>query len=108
MDSLFIYVGVGLLILMFMTMYRVVSGPTAIDRVMGLNVIGTKTTILLIIIGTIFHRVEMFVDIALAYALLNFIATLAAARYIYAKHEIFSDDKDSSEDISKTDEAAGD
>jgi len=48
---------------------------------MGVNVIGTKTTILLVIIGTIYHRVDMFVDISLAYALLNFIVTIAASRY---------------------------
>ncbi|NOS35572.1 MAG: hypothetical protein GQ522_02930 [Deltaproteobacteria bacterium] len=50
---------------------------------MGVNVIGTKTTILLVIIGYIYHRVEMFVDIALAYALLNFITTIAASRYFH-------------------------
>ena len=48
---------------------------------MGVNVIGTKTAVLLVLIGTIYGRVEMFVDIALAYALLNFIVTIAAARY---------------------------
>lgn len=107
MHSLFIYVSVGILLLMFLTMYRVVAGPTPIDRVMGLNVIGTKTTILLIIIGTIFHRVDMFVDIALAYALLNFIATLAAARYIYAKRDK-SELKSSQTDAAKTAEVQDD
>ena len=66
---------------MTLPLYRVVFGPTSLDRVMGANVIGTKTTLLLIIIGTIYHRVDMFVDIALAYALLNFIATLAISRF---------------------------
>lgn len=83
MDTFFIALGVGLCILMFFALYRVVFGPTVIDRIMGVNVIGTKTTILLIIIGYIYHRVEMFVDIALAYALLNFIATIAASRYFH-------------------------
>lgn len=81
MDLYFIILGVSLLILMMLTLYRVIKGPTAIDRIMGTNVIGTKTTVLLIIIGAVYHRVDMFVDIALAYAMLNFIATLAAARY---------------------------
>ncbi len=81
MDTFFIIIGVGLLLLMLLTLYRVVKGPTTIDRIMGTNVIGTKTAVLLIIIGTIYHRVDMFVDIALAYAMLNLIATLAAARY---------------------------
>ena len=90
MNNFLIIIGVGLLVLMFLTLYRGIVGPTAIDRLMALNVIGTKTTILLIIIGTIFHKVDMFVDIALAYALLNFIATLAAARYFHAHKNLIS------------------
>lgn len=81
MDSFFIGTGVALCLLMLLTLHRAIRGPTAIDRIMGLNVIGTKTTILLVIIGTIYHRVDMFVDIALAYALLNFIVAIAASRY---------------------------
>ena len=105
MDTFLITIGVGLLILMFLTLYRGVAGPTAIDRIMAINVIGTKTTILLVIIGTIYHRVDMFVDIALAYALLNFIATIAAARYFYARKNLVkggwrrSTRDDSSEDF---------
>jgi len=90
MDDLLIIVGVGLLILMFLTLYRGIVGPTAIDRIMALNIIGTKTTVLLVIIGSIFHRVDMFVDIAIAYALLNFIATIAAARYFHARKNLVS------------------
>ena len=81
MDSFFIGIGVALCLHMFLILHRVLHGPTAIDRIMGVNVIGTKTTILLVIIGTIYHRVDMFVDIALAYALLNFLVTIAASRY---------------------------
>ncbi|MFC1849353.1 monovalent cation/H+ antiporter complex subunit F [candidate division CSSED10-310 bacterium] len=66
---------------MLVVLYRAVCGPTVLDRLIGVNAIGTKTTVLLILIGLHFHRVEMFVDIALAYALLNFIAVLAASRY---------------------------
>ncbi len=81
MSVFLIVAGAGLLCISLLPLYRVVFGPTSIDRVMGVNVIGTKTTVLLIIIGTIYHRVEMFVDIALAYALLNFIATLGISRF---------------------------
>ena len=81
MDSFFIATGVALCLLMLLTLHRTVHGPSVIDRIMGVNVIGTKTTILLVIIGTIYHRVDMFVDIALAYALLNFIVAIAASRY---------------------------
>ena len=81
MDSFFIGTGVALCLLMLLALHRAIHGPTAIDRIMGVNVIGTKTAILLVIIGTIYHRVDMFVDIALAYALLNFLVTIVASRY---------------------------
>ena len=81
MDTFFIALEVGLCFLMALTLYRVIWGPTVFDRIMGVNVIGTKTTILLIIVGILYNRVDMFVDIALAYAMLNFITTIAASRY---------------------------
>lgn len=81
MTQLFLGTGIFLLLLMLLALYRAIIGPTIIDRIMGVNVIGTKTTVLLIIIGTLYGRVEMFVDIALAYAMLNFIVTIAASRY---------------------------
>jgi len=48
---------------------------------LGMNVIGTKTTVLIVLIGIIDGRVDLFIDITLAYALLNFITTIAAARF---------------------------
>jgi multicomponent Na+:H+ antiporter subunit F len=89
MDAFFIIIGVILLLLMFFPLYRAVSGPTVIDRLLGVNVIGTKTTILIVITGTLYSRVEMFVDIALTYALLNFIASLAAARF-FQRHKVLA------------------
>ena len=86
MSSFFIASGIYLCLFMLLALYRTIFGPTIIDRMMGANIIGTKTTVLLIIIGTIYHRVDMFVDIALAYAMLNFIVTIAASRY-FARHK---------------------
>jgi multicomponent Na+:H+ antiporter subunit F len=88
MDVFLIALGVGMLFIMLLPLVRVVFGPTVIDRIMGVNVIGTKTTVLLVIIGTIYHRVEMFVDIALAYALLNFVATLGASRFFLHRRSL--------------------
>jgi len=82
METFFVFSGVAILVLMLPIMYRIVAGPTAIDRIVAVNVIGTKTTVLLVIIGILFGRVEMFVDFALTYALLNFIGSLAAARFL--------------------------
>ena len=86
MNEFVLLTGICLCIFMLMALYRTILGPTIIDRIMGGNVIGTKTTVLLIIIGTLYGRVEMFVDIALAYAMLNFIVTIAASRY-FAHHK---------------------
>lgn len=91
MDVFFLAMGVALCIMMLLTLYRVVFGPTVIDRIMGANVIGTKTGVLLVIIGVIYHRVDMFVDIALAYALLNFIVTVAASRYFQQHKNLRAD-----------------
>jgi len=83
MHKFFIATGIGLFLMMLPALYRVVFGPTVIDRIVAVNIIGTKTTVLLVLIGTLFGQVEMFVDFALAYALLNFIGSLAAARYFH-------------------------
>ncbi len=75
--------GLFLLALMIPAIYRVVVGPTAIDRIVAVNVIGTKTAVLLVIIGGLFNKIGMFVDFALAYALLNFIGSIAVSRYFH-------------------------
>ena len=81
MDQALLYISLILCFLMVLSLYRAVFGPTVLDRLIGVNAIGSKTTVLLVLIGFLFHRVEMFVDIALAYALLNFVAVLAAPRF---------------------------
>ena len=81
LEPFFIAMAVAILFLMLCNLYRVVAGPTVIDRMLGMNVIGTKTTVLIVLIGIIDGRVDLFIDITLAYALLNFITTIAAARF---------------------------
>lgn len=66
-------------------LYRVLQGPTIFDRVLGLNGISTKAIILLVFIGAYFGRVDMFVDIATGYALLNLVGALAVAKYLEQK-----------------------
>ena len=63
-------------------LYRVVRGPTVYDRILGLNGISTKAIIVLVVIGTVYERVEMFVDISTGYALLNLVGALAMAKYL--------------------------
>ncbi len=86
--QIFTAAGIILLILIIFPLYRIVVGPTAIDRIVAVNVVGTKTAVLLVIVGEIQGRVDMFVDFALAYALLNFIGSIAAARYFYKVRKV--------------------
>jgi multicomponent Na+:H+ antiporter subunit F len=81
MEQFFLTISLVLGCLALLCLYRAIFGPTVLDRIISTSVIGTKTTIILILIGLIYQRVDMFVDIALAYALLNFIATMAASKF---------------------------
>jgi len=65
----------------FLILYRAIKGPGMYDRVLAINVIGTKTVVILALIGFIYKRPH-FLDIALVYSLINFIATFAILKYI--------------------------
>jgi multicomponent Na+:H+ antiporter subunit F len=77
--------------MMAISLYRAVLGPTILDRLIGVNAIGSKTIALLVLIGLIYHRVDMFIDIALAYAMLNFIAVLAASRFFQKRKGLYDE-----------------
>ena len=82
MSTFFLVIGLGLCILVFFVLYRVVFGPGVFNRIAAISDIGTKTLIILLIMGFVYGRVEMFVDISLVYALLNFIGVLAASKFL--------------------------
>ena len=71
-----------LAVMIIIYLYRVIRGPTVYDRVLGLNGISTKAIIILVVIGTVYDRVEMFVDISTGYALLNLVGALALTKYL--------------------------
>ncbi len=81
-EVFFLFVLIAITLLIGVYLYRVLRGPTVYDRVLGLNGISTKAIILLIVIGTVYGRVEMFVDIATGYALVNLVGSLAIAKYL--------------------------
>ncbi|MGI9627727.1 MAG: monovalent cation/H+ antiporter complex subunit F [Longimicrobiales bacterium] len=70
----------ALLIAMGMGMVRALMGPTVYDRVLALNNLGTKTVLLIAVLGFLTHRPD-FLDLALIYALINFIGTIAVLKY---------------------------
>jgi len=94
METFFIVIGILMFVMVLVILYRVAFGPTTIDRMVAVNIIGTKTTVLLIVIGMIFRRVDMFVDFALTYALLNFVGSLAAAKF-FQRHKTVDPEKSS-------------
>ncbi|MDG2285662.1 MAG: monovalent cation/H+ antiporter complex subunit F [Alphaproteobacteria bacterium] len=82
MNTFFFVVLTIITVLMLVYFYRVVRGPSVFDRVLGLNGISTKAIVLLVLIGTMFERVDMFVDISTGYALLNLVGALAIAKFL--------------------------
>ena len=62
--------------------YRVVVAQTVFDRLLAAGAVGTNSIVLLALFGFIFRRPDMFVDLAITYALLNFIGTVAVGKYL--------------------------
>jgi multicomponent Na+:H+ antiporter subunit F len=80
--NFFVALVLAILTLTFAYVYRLAAGPTVFDRLLGVSGLGTKTTLVLLLVGLVYGRVDMFVDISVAYALLSFVGSLAAARYL--------------------------
>lgn len=70
----------GLLVTMGLAMLRATLGPSAYDRISALNAFGTKTVLLIAVMGFLFGRPE-WLDLALVYGLCNFVGTLAVLRF---------------------------
>ena len=85
MEAFFITVTVFLVVIIALPLFRVFSGPTVFDRLLAISAMGSKTIGLICFLGISFGRLDMFVDIVLAYAILNFIGGIAVARYFDLK-----------------------
>jgi len=85
MEAFFIGVGVYLCVLILVCSYRAFWGPTVYDRIISVGVIGTITLVILVLMGFIYERIDMFVDIALVYSILNFTGTLIFSKYFARK-----------------------
>ena len=71
---------------MALTLIRAVRGPTVYDRILAVNVYGTMTVMLIALLGFLAGRPD-FLDLALVYALLNFVGTLAALKFFNHGHQ---------------------
>lgn len=81
MEVFFTAAGVALVVIILIPFYRVLRGPTAFDRLLAIGAMGAKTVGLLCLFGFLYGRFYMFADIAIAYALLNFMGGIAVAKY---------------------------
>jgi len=70
----------GILVTMCLALVRALLGPTVYDRVLAVNTFGTKTVVLLAVIGFLTERPD-WVDLSLVYALINFIGTIAVLKF---------------------------
>jgi multicomponent Na+:H+ antiporter subunit F len=88
MTQFFLIIGLGMCVLVLLCLYRATYGPTILNRAAGISAIGTKTLIILLLMGVIYDRIDMFIDISMVYALLNFIGTVVLAKYLERSGEV--------------------
>ena len=78
---------ISILLVMVLALIRAFVGPTLYDRILAVNMFGTKTVLLIAVLGYLTGRPD-FLDIALVYALINFISIIAVLRFFeYNKPE---------------------
>jgi len=77
---MFIFITLTIFACMVIVLIRLFAGPTLYDRVLALNTFGTCTVLLIGSMGYLFERPE-FLDIALLYALINFVGTIAVLKF---------------------------
>jgi len=70
----------AILLVMFLALIRSFIGPTLYDRILAVNLLGTKTVLFIAIVGFVSDR-AYFLDIAMIYALLNFIGIIGVLRF---------------------------
>jgi len=80
-SSEYLIVFLALLLCSIMAIIRVIRGPTAPDRIVGLDTINTIVIVLMVVFGAAKSEV-IYIDVAIVYALLSFISTLFIAKYL--------------------------
>lgn len=78
---MFIAAAAAVLVTMAMALFRSLKGPSVYDRILAINAFGTLTVVLIAVHGFMTGRPE-FLDLALVYALINFIGTIAVTKFV--------------------------
>lgn len=77
-------VSIAILVTMSLALLRALLGPSVYDRVLAVNMFGTKTALLLAVVAFLYGRPD-FLDLALAYALINFVGVLAVLEFFHKR-----------------------
>jgi multicomponent Na+:H+ antiporter subunit F len=89
MSSMLVLTSLAILVTMTLALIRATLGPTIFDRVLALNMIGTKTVLLISVVCFLTERND-FLDLALLYSLMNFIGMVALLRF--STYQSFGDE----------------
>ena len=81
---MYLAVTIALFVTMGLALIRALLGPSVYDRVLAVNMFGTKTVLLMAVIAFLYGRPD-FLDLALAYALINFIGVLAVLEFFRSR-----------------------
>ena len=81
LNTTFLFVVIALVLCILLALIRVLRGPTAPDRAVGVDTINTMVIVGMVAYGTAFQEV-IYIDVAIVYALLSFISTLFIAKYL--------------------------
>lgn len=77
---MYIAISAAILVVMVLALLRALMGPSVYDRILAVNMFGTKTVLLIAVFGLVSGRFD-YIDIALVYALINFISIIAVLRF---------------------------
>ena len=80
-NTTYLVVVIALALCIILALIRVLHGPTAPDRVVGVDTINTMVIVAMVAFGTAYREV-IYIDVAIVYALLSFISTLFIAKYL--------------------------
>jgi multicomponent Na+:H+ antiporter subunit F len=81
---MFVAISLAILVTMTLAIIRALRGPSIYDRILAVNMFGTKTVLLVAVVAFLFGRPD-FLDLALAYALINFIGVLAVLEFFQSR-----------------------
>jgi len=84
--NLFTAVLLGISFASFLSLYRLLNGPTVFDRIVAASAITTKTIVVVAVLSFLYDQ-DIYLDISITYAILSFLAILGVAAYIVKKEE---------------------